>query len=236
MMRLDKFLCETGNGTRSEVKTLIKKGLVSVNGETAKKPEMKIQEASDIVCLQGQKIVYEAVQYFLLNKPAGCVSATKDRISETVMSFLPENRREDLFPVGRLDKDTEGLLLITNDGQLAHELLSPKKHVDKTYYAKIEGRVTEEHRQMFLEGLEIGDDSPTLPAQLKILSSGDQSEIELTIQEGRFHQVKRMFEAVGTKVTYLKRISMGTLTLGDLEPGSVRTLTEDEIAMLKTKA
>lgn len=236
MMRLDKFLCETGNGTRSEVKTLIKKGLVSVNGETAKKPEMKLQEASDIVCLQGQKIVYEAVQYFLLNKPAGCVSATKDRISETVMSFLPENRREDLFPVGRLDKDTEGLLLITNDGQLAHELLSPKKHVDKTYYAKIDGKVTEEHRQMFLEGLEIGDDSPTLPAQLKILSSGDQSEIELTIQEGRFHQVKRMFEAVGTKVTYLKRISMGTLTLGDLEPGSVRTLTEDEIAMLKTKA
>lgn len=236
MMRLDKFLCETGNGTRSEVKTLIKKGMVSVNGETVKKPEMKIQEASDIVCLQGQKIVYEAVQYFLLNKPAGCVSATKDRISETVMSFLPENRREDLFPVGRLDKDTEGLLLITNDGQLAHELLSPKKHVDKTYYAKIDGKVTEEHRQMFLEGLEIGDDSPTLPAQLKILSSGDQSEIELTIQEGRFHQVKRMFEAVGTKVTYLKRISMGTLTLGDLEPGSVRTLTEDEIAMLKTKA
>ena len=236
MIRLDKFLCETGNGTRSEVKILIKKGLVSVNGETAKKPEMKIRVAADIVCLQGQKIVYEAVQYFLLNKPAGCVSATKDRISETVMSFLPENRREDLFPVGRLDKDTEGLLLITNDGQLAHELLSPKKHVDKTYYAKIDGRVTEEHRQMFLEGLEIGDDSPTLPAQLKILSSGDQSEIELTIQEGRFHQVKRMFEAVGTRVTYLKRISMGTLTLGDLEPGSVRTLTEDEIAMLKTKA
>lgn len=236
MMRLDKFLCETGNGTRSEVKSLIKKGLVSVNGETAKKPEIKIRENEDIVCLQGRSITYESVQYFLLNKPAGCVSATKDRISETVMSFLPENRREDLFPVGRLDKDTEGLLLITNDGQLAHELLSPKKHVDKTYYAKIDGRVTEEHRQMFLKGLDIGDDSPTLPAQLKILHSGSQSEIELTIQEGRFHQVKRMFEAVGTKVTYLKRISMGSLTLGELKPGSVRALTEDEISMLKRNA
>ena len=139
MMRLDKFLCEMGVGTRSEVKNYFKKGQVTVNDEIIKKPETKIDENSDVICFLGQILAYEAVQYFLLNKPAGCVTATRDNLSDTVMSFLPENRRDDLFPVGRLDKDTEGLLLITNDGQLAHELLSPKKHVDKTYFAIIEG-------------------------------------------------------------------------------------------------
>ena len=233
MMRLDKFLCELGIGTRSEVKGYLKKGMVTVNGETIKKPEMKILENEDRVCFQGKELTYEAVQYFLLNKPAGCVTATKDRISETVMSFLPENRRDDLFPVGRLDKDTEGLLLITNDGQLAHGLLSPKKHVDKTYFARIDGEVKEVHRKLFLEGVDIGDEYLTLPADLKILKSGPSSEIELTIHEGRFHQVKRMFEAIGTKVIYLKRISMGTLTLGNLQPGEVRALTEKEISKLR---
>lgn len=233
MMRLDKFLCEMNLGTRTEVKALLKKGLVTVNGAPVKKPEQKINENEDIVCFQGEQLGYEAFQYFLLNKPAGCVTAVKDNLSETVMSFLPENRRKDLFPVGRLDKDTEGLLLITNDGQLSHELLSPKKHVDKTYFARIEGCVREEHKFQFLEGLDIGDETKTLPAKLEILKSGDVSEIELTIHEGRFHQVKRMFEAVGTKVVYLKRLSMGTLTLGGLLPGEVRTLTEAEIAELK---
>ena len=233
MMRLDKFLCEMGVGTRSEVKNFLKKGQVTLNGEIIKKPETKIDENQDIVCFLGQVLAYEAVQYFLLNKPAGCVTATRDNLSETVMSFLPENRRDDLFPVGRLDKDTEGLLLITNDGQLAHELLFPKKHVDKTYFAVIDGEVKEEHKQLFLEGLDIGDENLTLPAQLKILKSGEISEIELTIHEGRFHQVKRMFEAVGTKVTYLKRISMGPLTLGALKPGEVRRLTEEEIITVK---
>ena len=235
MMRLDKFLCETGIGTRSEVKTCLKKGQVTVNGEIIKKPEVKIDENNDIICYLGQTLAYEAVQYFLLNKPAGCVTATRDNLSETVMSFLPENRRDDLFPVGRLDKDTEGLLLITNDGQLAHELLSPKKHVDKTYFAVIDGEVKEEHKQLFLEGLDIGDDDPTMPAKLEILKSGETSEIKLTIQEGRFHQVKRMFEAIGTKVTYLKRISMGPLSLGDLQPGEVRVLTETELEQLKNR-
>ena len=235
MMRLDKFLCETGIGTRSEVKTCLKKGQVTVNGEIIKKPEVKIDENNDIICYLGQTLAYEAVQYFLLNKPAGCVTATRDNLSETVMSFLPENRRDDLFPVGRLDKDTEGLLLITNDGQLAHELLSPKKHVDKTYFAVIDGEVKEEHKQLFLEGLDIGDDDPTMPAKLEILKSGETSEIKLTIQEGRFHQVKRMFEAIGTKVTYLKRISMGPLSLGDLQPGEVRVLTENELEQLKNR-
>ena len=235
MMRLDKFLCEMGVGTRSEVKACLKKGQVTVNGEIIKKPEVKIDENNDIICYLGQTLAYEAVQYFLLNKPVGCVTATRDNLSETVMSFLPENRRDDLFPVGRLDKDTEGLLLITNDGQLAHELLSPKKHVDKTYFAVIDGEVKEEHKQLFLEGLDIGDDDPTMPAKLEILKSGETSEIKLTIQEGRFHQVKRMFEAIGTKVTYLKRISMGPLSLGNLQPGEVRVLTENELEQLKNR-
>ena len=235
MMRLDKFLCEMGVGTRSEVKAYLIKGQVTVNGEIIKKPEVKIDENKDDICFQGQLLIYEAVQYFLLNKPAGCVTATKDNLSETVMSFLPYNRRDDLFPVGRLDKDTEGLLLITNDGQLAHELLSPRKHVDKTYFAVIDGEVREEHKQLFFEGLDIGDEDLTMPAKLKILKSGEVSEIELTIQEGRFHQVKRMFEAIGKKVTYLKRISMGPLVLGDLKPGEVRSLTDSEIEALRNR-
>lgn len=235
MMRLDKFLCEMGVGTRSEVKNYLKKGQVTVNGEIIKKPETKINETCDTICFMGQSLSYESVQYFLLNKPAGCVTATRDNLSETVMSFLPENARDDLFPVGRLDKDTEGLLLITNDGQLAHNLLSPKKHVDKTYFAIIDGEVKSCHIQQFLEGLDIGDETFTMPAKLKILKSDAISEIELTIQEGRFHQVKRMFEAIGTKVTYLKRISMGTLSLGTLQPGEVRTLTEKEIENLKNR-
>ena len=235
MMRLDKFLCEMGVGTRSEVKAYLKKGQVTVNGEVIKKPETKIAEDTDEICYMGQQLYYEAVQYFLLNKPAGCVTATRDNLSDTVMSFLPVNRRDDLFPVGRLDKDTEGLLLITNDGQLAHELLSPKKHVDKTYFAVIDGEVKESHKQQFVEGLDIGDDDLTMPAVLKIIKSGETSEIELTIQEGRFHQVKRMFEVIGCKVTYLKRISMGSLILGDLKPGEVRPLTEDEIEKLRNR-
>ena len=233
MMRLDKFLSEMGVGTRSEVKAYLKKGQVTLNGEIVKKPEVKIDENNDKVCYLGQVLSYEAVQYFLLNKPAGCVAATRDHLSDTVMSFLPENRRDDLFPVGRLDKDTEGLLLITNDGQLAHELLSPRKHVDKTYFAVIDGEVREEHKQLFLNGLNIGDEDLTLPAKLNILKSGETSEIELTIHEGRFHQVKRMFEAIGTKVTYLKRISMGPLTLGNLQPGEVRVLTDEELDALR---
>ena len=233
MMRLDKFLSEMGVGTRSEVKAYLKKGQVTLNGEIVKKPEVKIDENNDKVCYLGQVLSYEAVQYFLLNKPAGCVTATRDHLSDTVMSFLPENRRDDLFPVGRLDKDTEGLLLITNDGQLAHELLSPRKHVDKIYFAVIDGEVREEHKQLFQDGLNIGDEDLTLPAKLDILKSGETSEIELTIHEGRFHQVKRMFEAIGTKVTYLKRISMGPLTLGNLQPGEVRVLTDEELDALR---
>ena len=231
MMRLDKYLCETGFGTRSQVKDLLKKGQVMVNGEVVKKPELKINETTDQILCQGKKASYQKNIYLMLHKPAGVVSATEDSREKTVLDLVrPEDRKNGLFPVGRLDKDTEGLLLLTDDGELAHWLLSPKKHVDKTYYAKIDGQVTEEHVKQFREGLDIGDEKKTLPAVLTILLSGPVSEIEVTIHEGRFHQIKRMFEAVGCKVTYLKRLSMGSLVLDEtLPPEEYRPLTEAEL-------
>ena len=231
MMRLDKYLCETGYGTRSQVKDLLKKGQVMVNGEVVKKPELKINETTDQILCQGKKASYQKNIYLMLHKPAGVVSATEDNREKTVLDLVrPEDRKNGLFPVGRLDKDTEGLLLLTDDGELAHRLLSPKKHVDKTYYAKIDGQVTEEHVKQFREGLDIGDEKKTLPAVLTILLSGQVSEIEVTIHEGRFHQIKRMFEAVGCKVTYLKRLSMGSLVLDEtLLSGEYRPLTEAEL-------
>jgi 16S rRNA pseudouridine516 synthase len=231
MMRLDKYLCETGFGTRSQVKDLLKKGQVMVNGEVVKKPELKINETTDQILCQGKKAFYQKNIYLMLHKPAGVVSATEDNREKTVLDLVrPEDRKNGLFPVGRLDKDTEGLLLLTDDGELAHRLLSPKKHVDKTYYAKIDGQVTEEHVKQFREGLDIGDEKKTLPAVLTILLSGPVSEIEVTIHEGRFHQIKRMFEAVGCKVTYLKRLSMGSLVLDEtLPPEEYRPLTEAEL-------
>ena len=231
MMRLDKYLCETGFGTRSQVKDLLKKGQVMVNGEVVKKPELKINETTDQILCQGKKASYQKNIYLMLHKPAGVVSATEDNREKTVLDLVrPEDRKNGLFPVGRLDKDTEDLLLLTDDGELAHRLLSPKKHVDKTYYAKIDGQVTEEHVKQFREGLDIGDEKKTLPAVLTILLSGPVSEIEVTIHEGRFHQIKRMFEAVGCKVTYLKRLSMGSLVLDEtLPPEEYRPLTEAEL-------
>lgn len=231
MMRLDKYLCETGFGTRSQVKDLLKKGQVMVNGEVVKKPELKINETTDQILCQGKKASYQKNIYLMLHKPAGVVSATEDNREKTVLDLVrPEDRKNGLFPVGRLDKDTEGLMLLTDDGELAHRLLSPKKHVDKTYFAKIDGQVTEEHVKQFREGLDIGDEKKTLPAVLTILLSGPVSEIEVTIHEGRFHQIKRMFEAVGCKVTYLKRLSMGSLVLDEtLPPEEYRPLTEAEL-------
>ena len=231
MMRLDKYLCETGFGTRSQVKDLLKKGQVMVNGKVVKKPELKINETTDQILCQGKKASYQKNIYLMLHKPAGVVSATEDNREKTVLDLVrPEDRKNGLFPVGRLDKDTEGLLLLTDDGELAHRLLSPKKHVDKTYYAKIDGQVTEEHVKQFREGLDIGDEKKTLPAVLTILLSGPVSEIEVTIHEGRFHQIKRMFEAVGCKVTYLKRLSMGSLVLDETLPSEeYRPLTEAEL-------
>lgn len=254
-LRLDKYLTELGVGTRSEVKKVIKAKQVTVNGVPVAKPEMKIDEQADEVCLRGEKLNYAAYEYYLFHKPAGCVSATEDNVHRTVMDYLTNTVRSDLFPVGRLDIDTEGLLLITNDGVLAHELLSPAKHVEKTYDAKILGKVTEEDVRLFEEGVDIGEDKPTKPARLVILKNDMSlrdmeldnlteredvtedavfSEIELTITEGKFHQVKRMFLAVGKEVVYLKRISMGSLVLpSDLKPGEYRALTDEELIALR---
>lgn len=236
LIRLDKYLADAGQGTRSEVKIKIKQCRVKVNDVIEKKPETKINPDEDIVSIDGKPLCREEFQYYMLNKPAGVVSATKDDRDKTVLCLIDEDKRRDLFPVGRLDKDTEGLLLITNDGILANNLLAPGKHVDKEYYAVVEGRVTKETVESFKQGVDIGDDKPTAPAILVIEESGEESKIRLTITEGRYHQVKRMFEAVGMRVKYLKRLSMGSLKLDDtLEVGSYRRLTLEELDRLKNK-
>lgn len=233
-MRLDKFLAEARIGSRSQVKTYVKKGMVTVNEEIVKKAEQKVDIEKDVVKFHGEIVEYVAFEYYMLNKPEGVVSATKDNVSKTVIELIKDKKREDLFPVGRLDKDTQGLLILTNDGELSHNMLSPRKHVDKTYYATIEGIVTKDDVALFLEGVDIGDEKLTMPAKLEILSSDNISEIKLTIREGRFHQVKRMFEAVGKKVLFLKRIEMGGLKLDEsLKPGEYRKLTKEEINLLR---
>lgn len=230
-VRLDKFLADAGKGTRSEVKKFIQKGQVQVNGTPAKKPELKVDQDKDVVVLAGETVgAAPEFVYYLLNKPAGCVSATEDRNDRTVMEYVPSDRKG-LFPVGRLDKDTEGLLLITDDGMLAHELLAPGKHVDKTYFVRVEGNVTPEA----VAKLEETDGSFGQTARVRRENLPEvYTELHLTIHEGKFHQVKRMMEAVGTPVIYLKRISMGTLTLpDDLKKGECRPLTEKEVTELK---
>ena len=237
-LRLDKYLADMGCGTRSEVKTEIRRGNVTVGGIKAKGPELKIDTDTDQVCFKGQPVGYVEMEYYMMNKPAGVVSATEDHRDKTVLDLIEDKKRKDLFPVGRLDKDTEGLLLITNDGNLAHRLLAPKKHVGKVYYAKIDGIVTEDDVKAFKAGLHVDDTLVAKPANLKILkvdTALHTSEIELEIYEGKFHQVKRMFEAVDKQVTYLKRLSMGSLVLDEaLAPGQYRTLTGDELEELKT--
>ena len=233
-LRLDKYLADMGIGTRSEIKTWIRRGRVKVNGVTCNKPELKVSTDSDEICFDENQINYIGSMYLMLHKPIGVVSATMDNVSTTVLDLITDKKRKDLFPVGRLDKDTEGFLLLTNDGELAHQLLSPKKHVDKVYYARINGKVTDDDRIAFLHGVDIGEENLTLPAKLVIYKSEEISEIELTIQEGKFHQVKRMFEAVGKEVIYLKRLSMGGLALDPaLAPGEYRELTKEEISFLK---
>lgn len=230
MLRIDKYLADCGIGTRSEVKKYIKAKQITVNGETVAKPEQKINEDVDEVCFKGQPITYEKYVYYLFNKPAGCVTAKQDNVHKTVMEYFPnEIRAKDIAPVGRLDLDTEGLLLFTNDGPLTHHLLSPTHHIPKTYYAVLNKEVPEIAVELFKNGVDIGDNKLTLPAELVLLSA---NEAELTIHEGRFHQVKRMFEAVGCTVTYLKRLSMGSLMLGDLEKGEYRKLLEEDVEKL----
>lgn len=222
-----------GVGSRTQVKEYIKKGRVKVNGDIAKSPELKIDENDVKVEFDNTLIGFVDKEYYMLNKPAGVVSATVDNLHKTVIDIIDDKKRKDLFPVGRLDIDTEGLLVITNDGDMAHRLLSPKKHVSKVYYAKIDGQVTNEHIISFKDGLVLRDGNKALPGNLTIIKSDTISEIELEIFEGKFHQVKKMFEAVGLKVIYLKRLSMGKLRLDDnLKNGEYRPLTDEEIELL----
>jgi len=230
-MRLDKFLCDTAGLTRTEAKNAVKKGQIAVNGQVQKAADFKVKETTDTVTFQGRLLSYAAFHYYMLHKPAGVITATEDKKESTVMDILKEEKVKNLFPVGRLDKDTEGLLLITDDGELAHNLLSPKKHVDKEYLVKVRDSISEEDCRKLSEGVDIGDEKPTAPAKVERVA---EKEILLTIREGRFHQVKRMLQAVGNEVVYLKRLSMGSLRLPkDLEKGAYRPLSEEEIYKIK---
>lgn len=264
VMRLDKYLAHAGLGTRSEVKKFIRSGRVLLNGVAAKRPEDKVCDGMEVL-LDGEEVSCSTNEYYMLNKPQGVVSASKDEESNTVVDLITCPHAKDLFPVGRLDKDTEGLLLLTNDGALAHELLSPKKHVKKVYQVWVGGAVTREDQELFAEGLDIGDEKITKPAILENISyydregsllvfdglevggvvAGDseklsgqrdicQTRLEITITEGRYHQIKRMFAKVGKPVQHLRRISMGNLVLDEsLASGEYRSLTEKEIFGLK---
>jgi 16S rRNA pseudouridine516 synthase len=234
-LRIDKLLANLGYGSRKEVKQLLKGGSVKVDDIIVKDAKQHVDPNNQTVTLNGEVIEYKEYIYLMMNKPPGVISATEDHHDETVIDLLElEDQIYEPFPVGRLDKDTEGLLLITNDGQLAHRLLSPKKHVPKTYFAVIDREVTEEDITAFAKGVMLDDGYVTKPGELKILKSGIRSDIELTITEGKFHQVKRMFEAVGKRVVYLQRISMGPLKLDEtLELGEYRELTDEEVESLK---
>lgn len=235
-LRLDKYLCDMGVGTRSEVKRYLKKGQVTVNETITKSPNVKIHLAKDKIQLDGKEVKYQKYEYYMLNKPAGVVSATKDNVNQTVIELITTSDKCDLFPVGRLDKDTEGLLLITNDGALAHQLLSPRNKVKKTYYAKVKGQVNNKDVESFLNGIPLEKDFITSPGELKILESGEISHVKVTITEGKFHQIKRMFHFVSKEVIYLKRLSIGPLMLDkNLKNGEYRPLTKEEILMLKNR-
>ncbi|YAR62914.1 pseudouridine synthase [Bacillus cytotoxicus] len=234
-MRLDKLLANMGYGSRKEVKKLLKDGVVRIDGKPVKDAKFHVNIEKQEVTIYGEVVEYKEFVYLMMHKPQGVISATEDDHHETVVDLLEfEDAIFNPFPVGRLDIDTEGLSLLTNDGKLTHQLLSPKKHVPKKYYAHIEGVVTEKDVEDFAKGVVLDDGYETKPGELTILNSDDISEIELVITEGKFHQVKRMFEAVGKKVVYLKRVEMGPLTLDEeLELGQYRELTDEEVEMLK---
>ena len=236
LMRLDKYLADMGVGTRSEVKVFIKKRRVQVGNEVVNDPNRKVTVGVDSVRVDGREVSYVHYEYYMLNKPAGVLSATEDKHAKTVIDLIETSKRKDLFPVGRLDKDTVGLLLLTNDGELNHRLISPKWHVDKVYYAKIDKAVDEKDVEAFKNGITLDDGYKCKEGKLEIISSSDEgSEVMVTIQEGKYHQVKRMFEALGKTVVYLKRTEFGGLPLDqDLEEGEYRELTEDELALLKS--
>ena len=234
--RLDKIIASTGRFSRREVKLLVRQGRVLVDGVPARSAEDRMAPETAEITVDGERLVWRRYTWLMMNKPAGVLSATEDGRGKTVLDLLPEElRRRELFPVGRLDKDTEGLLLLTNEGGLAHDLLSPKKHVDKVYYARTAGELEEADCRAFAAGMVLGDGLECLPAGLEILSAGaGGSEALVTLREGKFHQVKRMLAARGKPVLYLKRMKMGNLTLDPaLEPGGYRFLTEEEVALLR---
>lgn len=236
-MRIDKLLAHTGYGTRKEVKKIISNGWVSVNGQIIKNVGFNVDEKQDQIFVDDQQVLYQKYHYLLMNKPQNVISATEDDYQLTVIDLLDDfYKTQGLFPVGRLDIDTTGLLLLTNNGHLSHQLLSPKKHVSKTYYALIAGHVKDQHIDLFAKGLKL-EDFTTLPAELEIFrydEQTNQSEIEVTIQEGKFHQVKRMFHKIGCEVLELQRITMGPLSLPeDLLEGDYRPLTNQEMDILR---
>ena len=236
-MRIDKYLANMNVGSRKGVHVLIKKGIITVNGDVVKTPKQQVKE-SDEVLVDGQEVNYQKYHYFLMNKPKGVLSATEDRSQRTVISLLkPQDQYQGITPVGRLDKDTTGLLLLINDGQLNHELLAPNKHVDKIYRAKIAGVADEDTVKTFASGMTLGDGTKLKPAKLTVLKQDtehDSSETEIKIREGKYHQIKRMFGAVGMKVVELERISMGNLKLPeDLKRGNYIELSLDEVNKIK---
>lgn len=234
-MRLDKMLSNLGYGSRKEIRKMAKKGEIIVNGKGVSKADIHIDIENDRVYVNGEKAVYREYIYIMLNKPQGVVSATSDYRDETVIDLIDESFWAfEPFPVGRLDKDTEGLLLLTNDGKLSHNLLSPKKHVDKTYYVEVCDELKEDDVIKFSKGVTIDGDYKCLPAELEILESGEISKAYVTIREGKFHQIKKMMLAIGNEVVYLKRIQMGSLKLDEhLELGEYRELSEEELELLK---
>ena len=266
ILRLDKYLADTGFGTRSTVKQMIRKGQVQIDGAVVKSSDVKLDTGKSVVTVNGKTVSYEEFEYYMLNKPAGVISASTDEREKTVVDLISDKKRRDLFPVGRLDRDTVGLLLITNDGALSQKLLAPGKHVDKVYLVRVTGELTEEDVRAFEDGMDIGDEKLTKPAKMvikKIMqddvdeAAGDEydadrtsnddhdeaerldsdgviTEAEVTLTEGRFHQIKRMFEARGHEVVYLKRLSMGSLKLDEsLDEGEYRKLTDEELSSLR---
>ena len=237
-MRLDKLLAHCGFGTRKEVKQLIKNGYVKVNGEVIKKDKHHVDPVGDKVYVDDERIHYQEYVYYMLNKPAGVVTATRDDKDKTVIDLIDfDGRKEDLFPVGRLDKETTGLLIITNDGKFAHNIISPKKHISKTYEALVTGKISEKEVKIFSQGMELANGDKLQPAQLDIISyseKDDTSKVRVIIHEGKYHQVRRMFGAVSQRVLELDRVKIGLLELDDtLERGEYRELTEKELNLIK---
>lgn len=231
VMRLDKFFSSQNLASRKEIKGLIKNGLITVNGSVKLKADQKIDTEKDEICFQGKRISYKQYIYIMLNKPEGVVSATNDREHQTVLDLVPpELYRPGLFPAGRLDKDTTGFLLLTDDGEMAHRILAPKSHIEKTYEARIRGSITEEEIAVFAEGVTLKDGFTCLPARMRILEEGEEPLVEIVLWEGKYHQIKRMIAAVGGRVLELKRVKMGGLRLDEnLLPGECREILHKDV-------